>query len=71
MGVWLVRRFQREAEAARRAAAEDKQKMEFEIASMRVYPNHPLQLPATPSWYLHKQNTFDSFTNLDRAMHYA
>lgn len=35
--VWLVHRFQREAEAAKRAAADDKQRLEFEIASMRVY----------------------------------
>ena len=32
----LVLRYQREAEAARRSAAEDKQRLEFQLASMRV-----------------------------------
>lgn len=36
MAMCLVYRYQREAEAARRSAAEDKQRLEFQLASMRV-----------------------------------
>ena len=51
--VWLVRRFQREAEAAKRAAADDKQRLEVQIASMRVYTDShtsspPYPLPPSP-----------------------